>query len=79
MHYVTGVVMQFSTQTSPRLTIRARGKFISKAVDIAEVVRNRFLEGQINVEKVSINSEEFINQDGKKVRVSAIDIVLVRK
>lgn len=47
MNYVTGVVMQFTTQNADEVVVKARGKFISKAVDIAEVALKRFLENQI--------------------------------
>jgi len=76
MNYVTGVVMQFTTQNAKTSTIKARGKFISKAVDIAEVTTKRFLEGQIEVSNISIDSEGFKNNEGKDVRVSTIEIIL---
>ncbi len=79
MNYVTGVVMQFTTQNADEITIKARGKFISKAVDIAEVAAKRFLENQINVKGIKIDSEEFTNQENKQVRVSTIEITLIKK
>lgn len=71
--------MQFTTQGANELVIKARGKFISKAVDIAEVTSKRFLEDQIKVNGIKIDSEEFENTEGKKVRVSTIEISLLRK
>ncbi len=79
MNYVTGVVMQFTTQGADEVAIKARGKFITRAVDIAEVSTKRFLEGQVEVKEIKINSEEFENKEGKQVRVSTIDIVLIKK
>jgi len=79
MNYVTGVVMQFTTQGADEVVIKARGKFISRAVDIAEVASKRFLENQIQVKDIRINSEEFENKEGRQVRVSTIEIDLVRK
>ena len=38
MNYVTGVVMQFTTKGSDEVIVKARGKFISRAVDVSEVV-----------------------------------------
>ena len=76
MNYVTGVVMQFTTKQASQVTIKARGKFISRAVDVAEVALKRFLNGQINVEGIAINSEEFTNTEGRQVRVSTIEIML---
>lgn len=76
MNYVTAVVMQFTTHDAKSVTIRSRGKFISRAVDVAEVVRSRFLRDQLNVDSILIGSEEFENKEGRKVRVSTIDLVL---
>lgn len=77
MNYVTGVVMQFTTKGANDVTIKARGKFIARAVDVAEVTTKRFLKDQgISVKDIRIGSEEFENKEGKKVNVSTIDIVL---
>ncbi|MFA5176258.1 MAG: DNA-binding protein Alba [Candidatus Nanoarchaeia archaeon] len=79
MNYVTGLVMQFTTQGAAEVSIRARGKFISRAVDIAEVATKRFLENQVVVNNIRINSEQFKNEEGKTVRVSTIEIDLTKK
>ncbi len=74
MNYVTGVVMQFTTNQASEVTIKARGKFISRAVDVAEVAAKRFLENNVEVRDIRINSEEFTNSEGRQVRVSTIEI-----
>ena len=79
MNYVTGVVMQFTTKGSNEVVIKARGKFISRAVDVAEVATKRFLEGAVEPKEIRIDSEAFTNKEGKEVRVSTIEIVLVKK
>jgi DNA-binding protein len=79
MNYVTGVVTQFKTKMQREVIIKARGKFISRAVDVAEVSAKKFLkEDNIKVKEIKINSEEFENREGKKVNVSTMDIVLER-
>lgn len=79
MNYVTAVVMQFTTKDASEIIIKARGKFISRAVDIAEVATKRFLEGQAVLKDIKIDSEEFKNKEDKDVRVSTIEITLGRK
>ncbi len=79
MNYVTGVIMQFTTQNASEVIIKARGKFISKAVDIAEAASKRFLENTIAVKDIKINSEEFQNTEGRNIRVSTIEITLNKK
>ena len=74
MNYVTGVVLQFNTGAK-EVTIKARGKYISKAVDVAEVVRNRFVK-DAKVKDIRIGSEEFAGEGDKKVKISTIEIVL---
>ncbi len=79
MNYVTGVVIQFTTQGATEVVVKARGKFISRAVDIVEVVRHRFLQDQVRIKDIKIGSEEFKNSEGKDVRVSTIDITLEKR
>ncbi len=79
MNYVTAVVMQFTTKEAKEVIIKARGKFISRAVDVSEVATKRFLTDQIEISKISIDSEEFKNKEDKEVRVSTIEIVLKKK
>jgi len=79
MNYVTAVVMQFTTKNNTLVEVLSRGKFISKAVDCAEVVTNNFLKSEVVTKTVSVGSSEFQNGDGKKVRVSSIQITLQKK
>ncbi len=79
MNYVTGVVMQFTTKDAEEVIIKARGKFISRAVDVAEVAAKRFLDNTVGIKDIQVNSEEFQNNEGKDVRVSTIEIVMVKK
>jgi len=78
MNYVTGIVLQFTTKGASAVHIRARGKWISKAVDIAEISTKRFLISQAKVQSISIDSEQFKNEEGRDVRVSTIEIVLAK-
>ena len=79
MNYVTGVVMQFTTKGAQEVIVKARGKFISRAVDIAEVASKRFLDGTVLVGNIKIDSEGFQNKEGKDVRVSTIEITLKKQ
>ncbi len=78
MNYVTSVVVQFTTKNAQEVLVKARGKFISRAVDVAEVACKRFLKDQIKVKEININSEEFKNDENRNVRVSTIDVVLTK-
>jgi DNA-binding protein len=77
MNYVTAVVTQFTTKNSEEVTIKSRGKFISKAVDVAEVARKKSLKDlNISVKEMKIDSEEYETKEGKKIGVSILDIIL---
>jgi len=79
MNYVTGVVMQFTTKNASQVTIKARGKFISRAVDVAEVTSKRFLDSDVVVQGIIIGSDEFQTTEGKSIRVSTIEITLTKQ
>ncbi|MFP3317451.1 MAG: DNA-binding protein Alba [Candidatus Nanopusillus sp.] len=80
MNYVTAVAMQFTTQDAKEVVIKARGRYIARAVDVAEVVRKKFMAGQVDIKNISIDSEERqVDQSGKKRRISSIEILLVKK
>jgi len=74
MAYVLGVVTQFS-EGRPEVHIKARGRAISRAVDVAEIVKRRFAQNA-KVKDISIGTEERQLENGTKVNVSSIDILL---
>lgn len=70
--------MQFINKGAQEVSIKARGKFITRAVDVAEVSSKRFLENNnVTIKDIFIDSTEF-EQDSRKIRVSTIEIVLVK-
>ena len=77
MNYVTGVVTQLEKKDVPEVVVSARGKFISKAVDISEIIRRKFLK-DVKIKEIKIDSQEFDNKEGKRVTVSTMDIILKR-
>ena len=74
MNYVLAVATQFNSGSAD-VTIKARGKSISKAVDVAEIVRNRFVQ-EAKVDDIQITTEILENDDGKSSNVSSIEIFL---
>jgi len=80
MNYVNGVIVQFNMDDVSEVTIKSRGKFISKAVDVAEVTRKKFLiDKNLTIKNILIGSKEFENKEGKIVNVSTLEIVLSKK
>jgi len=76
MSYVLAVVTQFNNG-APEVYIKARGKIISRAVDVEQIVRNRFLP-DVKLDAIVTKTEEMDSEDGTKTKVSAIEIKLVR-
>ena len=74
MNYVLAVVTQFNNGAK-NVKIRARGNAISRAVDVAEISRNRFLT-DLAVQDITINSEEISNEDGIRSQVSSVEILM---
>lgn len=77
MNYVLAVVTQMNNGTS-EVMLKARGRSISRAVDVAEVVKNKFiLEAEVG--NINISTEELANREGSNTNVSAIEIQLMNK
>jgi len=74
MAYVLGVITQFSNGQKEVL-IKARGRAISRAVDVAEIVRRRFVS-DAEVRSIDIGTEEKELEDKSKINVSTITIRL---
>lgn len=78
MNYVTAAVMQFTQQKAPRVIIKARGKFISRAVDVAEIVTKRFYK-ESKITQIATDSVDYTDPKTKRnIRVSTIEITLTK-
>ncbi len=76
MSYVLAVVTQFS-EGHETVHVKARGKAISRAVDVAEIVRDRFVE-DAEVDEISIGTDEIETDEGDELNVSSIQINLTK-
>ncbi|MFW9997403.1 MAG: DNA-binding protein Alba [Candidatus Odinarchaeota archaeon] len=74
--YVMAVVTQFNQSNSDTITIKARGRAISRAVDVAEVLRRRFMQGQVEIESIKTDTEQITTREGQRSNVSAIEITM---
>ena len=77
MSYVMAVMTAMKDEKSEAV-LMARGRTISTAVDVAEVVRNRFLTDLV-VKNISIGTEELEREDGGLRNVSNIAITLAKE
>lgn len=77
MNYVLAVVTHFNSGHDS-VSIKARGRAISKAVDVAEIVRGRFIM-DVNLDDVRIGTERIVDEDRRDgLNVSWIEINMSR-
>jgi len=70
-------VMTALKEDNAEVTLMARGRAISKAVDVAEVVRNQFVS-DLAVKSIDIGTEQLDTEEGNSRNISNIAITLVK-
>ena len=80
MNYVLAVITSLSSSNAKELTLKARGRAISTAVDTAEITRSRFMP-DLKVKKIAIGSEEMPPREGENRprMVSTMEITLTKE
>jgi DNA-binding protein len=77
MSYVMAVLTTLNTRNAQSVELKARGKSITTAVDVAEITRNRYMTG-LSKPVIKIETEKM--SDGEQTRnVSCISITLSRQ
>ena len=79
MNYVMAAITGFNMSNTTEVTLKARGRAISTAVDVAEIIRNRFLK-DAKVYAISIGTEQITPKEGGNPRnVSTMEITLKKE
>ncbi len=73
MNYVMAVMMILNKGED--CTVKARGRAISHAVDICEILKNRFLKGA-EYKEIRISTEQLEGEEGRENNVSSMEIVV---
>lgn len=76
MSYVHAVVTQFS-EGQDTVNIKARGKAISRAVDVSEFITNRFVE-EAEVKNIDIGTDKIETDEDGELNVSSIQVTLTK-
>lgn len=76
MSYVVACLTHLSSGSN-KVTIKARGRAICRAVDTAEVLRRSFAKN-LEIQGISLCTEEVMRETGQKANVSAIEITLTK-
>ena len=75
MSYVLAVMMHLNTPTAKDVVLKARGRSITTAVDVAEVTRRRFMD-TLTIANIEIGTEELSQEGGGTRAVSTMQITL---
>jgi DNA-binding protein len=80
MSYVMAVITALSSGAITEITLKARGRAITTAVDVAEITSNRFIK-DLAVTSVGIGTEEMPAREGenRSRNVSTMEIKLAKK
>jgi archaea-specific DNA-binding protein len=76
MTYVTATLVQLANE--PSVVIKARGKSIPRAVDVAQIIVKRMDTLGYKVASVKLGSEAVQSQDGNMRNVSTIEVAVSR-
>jgi len=76
MNYVLACITLFHSGAK-EVSVKARGKAISRAVDVVEITRRRFLP-DVKIQKIDIGTEQLQVEGGTTTNISTIEITLTR-
>ncbi len=78
MNYVLACITLFHGGAN-EIMVKARGRAISRAVDVVEVVRRRFMP-DVKVQKIGIGTDQLspFEEGGSPTNVSTIEITLAK-
>ena len=75
MTYVLAVMTHLNMSDAKEVVLKARGRAITTAVDVAEITRRRFMD-TLKVDNIEIGTEEMKEEDGRTRAVSTMQINL---
>ena len=75
--YVMACVTQFNRDHNS-IVLKARGRAISRAVDVAEVLRHRFMKGLVEITSIETGTEQIETREGNLSNISSIEITVTK-
>ncbi|MFN2434228.1 MAG: DNA-binding protein [Nitrososphaeraceae archaeon] len=76
MTYVTATLVQLANE--PTVLVKARGRSITLAVDVAQIIVKRMDNMGYKIGHVKIGSQVIQSEDGKERNVSTIEVQISR-
>ena len=84
-NYAMALFTQIARKDCKEIKVVARGRFITRAIDVVEMAKRRFSEGENKIKEVMIEtgSESFEKKENgdkkKKITVSGIEITIIKE
>jgi DNA-binding protein Alba len=63
MNCVIAVITRFNSPNTKEVTLKTRGQTISRAVDVAGIVKHKFVQG-LNVRVITTGTEQIKQEEG---------------
>jgi len=76
MNYVVACLTFFNAGEK-EVTVKARGRAISRAVDTIELLRRAFVK-DVGVKNINLGTEEVTREEGRRSNVSTIEITVAK-
>ena len=76
MTYVTATLDQLASE--PTVIVKARGKSIARAVDVAQIIAKRMDNMGYKIGNVKIGTQVIQSDDGRERNVSTIEVQITR-
>ncbi len=77
INYVMATTLQINRGVK-KIVLKARGRSISRAVDVAEITRLKYFPGKIKITDLRTGTEEIIDEHGSRRDISVIEIELTQ-
>ncbi len=74
LNYVTACITMFNSGAE-QVVLRARGEAINMAVEVAQVLKKRFMS-DVEICNIQIDGESVISRDGRQLNLPVLEIEL---
>lgn len=74
LNYVTACITMFNSGAE-RVVLRARGEAINMSVDVAQVLKKRFMSN-VEISNITIDGENVVSRDGRQLNLPVLEIEL---
>jgi DNA-binding protein len=77
INYVMATTLQINRGVK-KIVLKARGRSISRAVDVAEITRLKYFPGKLRITDLRTGTEEIIDENGSRRDISVIEIEMTQ-